>query len=109
MSSYTLFLSIGVIVCLAMLAFFGRLSWQFYQSTDKTNRLMLRIFVGGMGFLFLVGILGGFGLMPFSLASLGGWIAIGAIVVLVMREMWSVLHKLRLMSAFRTLEEPDEQ
>lgn len=101
---------------IAILFFSSRISWRFYQATDKTNRLMLRIFTGGMAFLVIAPFFAAAaGLTPnkapalMSLMLIVGLMTMGALCTLVGRELWSVYQRARLIMAVNTLAETNEE
>lgn len=101
---------------IAILFFSARISWRFYQATDKTNRLMLRMFAGGMVFLTVAPFLTPLaGLTPnnapafMSLMLLTGLIAMIALCILIARELWSMYQRARLIGAVNTMAESKEE
>lgn len=100
-------LIIGAIVCVAILFFSSRVTWRFYQGTDSTNRLLLRVFVVGVGFLVISSVLVATRSAQVGLVTIAGLIAYGALFILIARELWGVLRRVQLIRAVNTLAEPE--
>lgn len=108
---------LGIPLCVGVIIFFSRISWQFYKETDKLNRRLLGVFVGSLGFMVLVMLLAIARILPAAalaepgmtgLMSIAALIACGALYVLIARELWSVYQKVRLLRAVNTLAEPGQ-
>lgn len=99
-------------LCIAIMALSGRVTWQFYRSADKTNRILILVFVSGVMLMALVVALGKTLLdnpVIIGVISIVAFIANGALLILMAREMWGVYQRIRLIRLVNTLEEPEEQ
>lgn len=102
-------------LCLIILFFSGRVILPYYRSADKTNRILLRLFVGGISAMLGIGFITGAGVVPFNkeavlgIVSALGWFAMAALLILIARELWSVLRRIQLIRAVNTMAEPEPE
>lgn len=108
----------GIVQMILLVAFVflifigGRVSWRFYQKTDDLNRRLIRLFVVGLCLIPVIGLLGVFDVLPkqglYYVMAGAGIVGYGALCVLIAREIWAVFQKIRILKAFRVLEEQEE-